>query len=80
MEDHSILFFFKVESSDETIDLERLKRQEPIGFHAQVTLYEATSLVRITTCVAGRTIAGNSWLPRTRVPIANAFLAPPLVT
>lgn len=32
--------FLKVESSDEMIDLERLKRQEPIGFYAQVTLYE----------------------------------------
>ncbi|KIH62388.1 TIP41-like family protein [Ancylostoma duodenale] len=30
----------QIESSDETIDLERLKRQEPIGFYAQVTLYE----------------------------------------
>ncbi|KJH42388.1 TIP41-like family protein [Dictyocaulus viviparus] len=29
-----------VESTDETIDLERLKRQEPIEFYAQVTLYE----------------------------------------
>ncbi|KAK6752732.1 hypothetical protein RB195_003880 [Necator americanus] len=28
------------EASDENIDLERLKRQEPIGFYAQVTLYE----------------------------------------
>ncbi|KHJ74837.1 TIP41-like family protein [Oesophagostomum dentatum] len=29
-----------VEATSETIDLERLKRQEPIGFYAQVTLYE----------------------------------------
>ncbi|KAE9417751.1 hypothetical protein Angca_008407, partial [Angiostrongylus cantonensis] len=29
-----------VEPSDEAIDLERLKRQEPIGFYSQVTLYE----------------------------------------
>ncbi|KAJ1364585.1 hypothetical protein KIN20_024707 [Parelaphostrongylus tenuis] len=29
-----------VEPTDETIDLERLKRQEPIGFYAQVLLYE----------------------------------------
>lgn len=29
-----------VEPTDETIDLERLKRREPIEFYAQVTLYE----------------------------------------
>uniref|UniRef100_A0A158PK15 TIP41-like protein n=1 Tax=Angiostrongylus costaricensis TaxID=334426 RepID=A0A158PK15_ANGCS len=29
-----------VEPSNEAIDLERLKRQEPIGFYSQVTLYE----------------------------------------
>ncbi|XGW28289.1 hypothetical protein V3C99_008247 [Haemonchus contortus] len=30
----------KVEPTDLTVDMERLKRQEPIGFYSQVTLYE----------------------------------------
>ncbi|KAK6048458.1 TIP41-like family protein, partial [Cooperia oncophora] len=29
-----------VEPTDLTIDMERLKRQEPIGFYSQITLYE----------------------------------------
>ncbi|VDK51368.1 unnamed protein product [Cylicostephanus goldi] len=32
--------WWQVEVTNDPIDLERLKRQEPIGFYAQVTLYE----------------------------------------
>ncbi|VDM71614.1 unnamed protein product [Strongylus vulgaris] len=35
-----LIRMLQVEASDEMIDVERLKRQEPIGFYAQVTLYE----------------------------------------